>query len=81
MEEVAEMDPSRETAAHGIQERQGAEMKAIELVARAQPMITALRAAARRCDDNPKKNVLIADCDEWLNHAGQLLNKKGKVEK
>lgn len=56
-------------------------MKAIELVFRAQPMIAALREVARRCDDNPKKNVVIADCDEWLNHAGQLLNKKGKVKK
>ena len=56
-------------------------VKAIELVFRAQPMIAALREVARRCDDNPKKNVVIADCDEWLNHAGQLLNKKGKVKK
>lgn len=56
-------------------------MKAIELVFRAQPMIVALRAVAGQCEGNPKKNVVVADCDEWLDHARELLEKKGKVKK
>ena len=56
-------------------------MKAIELVARAQPIVAALRPVACQCGDNPKKNEVVADCDEWLGHARELLKKKGKVEK
>lgn len=56
-------------------------MKAIELVFRAQPIVAAVREVARRCDDNPKKNKVMADCDEWLGHARELLKKKGKVKK
>ena len=56
-------------------------MKAIELVNRAQPMVTALREVARRCDSNPKKNEVVADCDKWLEAARELLGQKGKVEK
>lgn len=52
-------------------------MKAIELVFRAQPMIAALREVARRCDDNPKKNEVVADCDKWLEAARELLDRKG----
>ena len=52
-------------------------MKAIELVFRAQPIVKALRCVASQCDDNPKKNEVVADCDEWLDAARELLKKKG----
>lgn len=57
------------------------EMKAIELVFRAQPMVAALREVARQCGDNPKKSEVEADCDKWLDAARELLEKKGKVRK
>lgn len=52
-------------------------MKAIELVFRAQPIAAAFRDVASRCDENPKKNAVVSDCDEWLDAARELLDKKG----
>ena len=54
-------------------------MKAIELVFRAQSIVAAFREVASQCNDNPKKNEVVADCDEWLKNARELMDRKGKV--
>ena len=54
-------------------------MKAIELVYRAQPMIAALREVASQCQGAKHGNAVVADCDEWLDHARDLMRRKGIV--
>ena len=58
-------------------------MKAIELVARAQPMVEALREIAIDQGQNGYEagTKVAKDCDQWLDAARELLNKKGKVRK
>lgn len=53
------------------------EMKAIELVFRAQPIVAALREIARQVDGTGNHPAIVADCDEWLDAARELLKKKG----
>ena len=58
-------------------------MKAIELVFRAQPIVAALREIAIDQGQNGYEagTKVAEDCDQWLDAARELLNKKGKVEK
>ena len=58
-------------------------MKAIELVFRAQPMVEALREIAIDQGQNGYEagTKVAEDCDQWLDAARELLEKKGKVEK
>ena len=52
-------------------------MKAIELVFRAQPIVAALREIASRCNGAKNQPAIVADWDEWLDAARELLKKKG----
>jgi len=52
-------------------------MKAIELVFRAQPIVAALREIASQCNGARHQPAIVADCDEWLAAARELLKKKG----
>ena len=55
-------------------------MKAIELVARAQPIVEAFRQIASQ-SSVAKRDAVVESCDKWLDAARELLEKKGKVEK
>ena len=52
-------------------------MKAIELVFRAQPIVSALREIASQCNRAKHQAAIVADCDEWLKNARELLDRKG----
>ena len=52
-------------------------MKAIELVFRAQPIVAALREIASQCNGARHQPAIVADCDEWLANARELLKRKG----
>ena len=56
-------------------------VKAIDLVFKAQPIVSALREIASQCNGARHQPAIVADCDEWLDAARELLKKKGKVGK